>query len=607
MTPEHTILLVEDSRTQALNLGHIFEQAGCRVRWAPTVEAALEELNQGSPELIVLDYYLPAVPGDELCRRIRMNVETRNIPILMLTTDATHDAELRGLESGADDFVPKSADPEILLARVRMLLQRSTSTVSIPGMTEQRFRRARLLSIDDSPTYQQYLVAELEQEGYQVEKAMCGSEGLAKLLQEPFDCALVDLVMPEMSGIDLCRQLRCRSRMTGDSLALLMLTGQETKEDLTQALEAGADDFVGKSSDMAVLKGRIRALLRRRFCQEDNRRIVEELKGKEVELLRARTETELAQAKAALNDELERRVEERTAQLAKANHDLARQTRENEMFVYSVSHDLRSPLVNLQGFAGELTSACQQLRALVESSALSADDKNRALALFDDDMTTSTHFIQTAVMRLSGIVNALLQYSRAGRAQYQWQPVDMQAVAATVVDSLAVTIAERGASVRVGNLPTVWGDPTAIERIVANLVGNALNYLDPDRAGVIELAAGSPLTSNLADGHGQLETIYVHDNGLGIPARCREKIFQIFQRLHPQVAGGEGIGLAIVLRLVERHGGKIWFESTEGQGTTFFVSLPAAPPQDAAAPDCSDYEPRGSEAAKVALPVDFAR
>jgi two-component system NtrC family sensor kinase len=585
MSHQQYILLVEDSRTQALNLGHVLEQADCSVRWAPTVEAAMEQLNQASPDLIVLDYYLPGIPGDELCRRIRMNIDTRNIPILMLTTDATHHAELRGLESGADDFVPKSADPAVLLARVRTLLSKPGLKVPIPGLSEQRFRRARLLTIDDSPTYQQYLIAELEQEGYQIEKAMCGAEGLVKLLREPFDCALVDLVMPEMDGIAVCRQVRSTQRLTDDSLALLMLTGQETKEDLTQALEAGADDFVGKSSDMAVLKGRIRALLRRKFCQEDNRRIVEELKSKEVELVRARSEKDVAEARAALNAELEQRVEERTAQLAKANRELAQQTHENEMFVYSVSHDLRAPLVNLQGFGGELKATCQEVRKILAESTLPPEAKQHGLALVDDDMATSIRFIQSAVLRLSNIVNALLQLSRAGRIEYAFQPVDTQTIVARVVDSFSATIAERNAAVELGGLPMVWGDPTAIERVIANLIGNALNYLDPSRPGRIEVGSLPPEPQNASGGCGSSQTIYVRDNGLGIPAAYREKIFQIFQRLHPQVAGGEGIGLAIVLRVVARHGGKVWFESVAGQGTTFFVSLPA--PAEQPAPTCA--------------------
>ncbi len=568
------ILLVEDSRTQAMNLTNILEKEGWAVDWAPTVEAAMERLNRTSPGLIMLDYYLPGIRGDELCRRIRMNINTRSVPILMLTMDETHDAELRGLESGADDFVAKSVDAEILLARVRGLLKKSATQLSIPGLSDQRFHRARLLTIDDSSTYQQYLASELEQEGYVIERAMSGREGLERILKEPFDCALVDLVMPEMNGTEVCRKVRELCRSTDNSIALLMLTGQESKNDLTQALEAGADDFVGKSSGMAVLKGRIRALLRRKFCEEDNRRVAEELKSKEVELLRARTEKELADARAALNDELERRVEERTAQLAEANLNLAQQTQENEMLVYSVSHDLRSPLVNLQGFSHELGDTCQSVHALLTDNGLPPCEREDSLALLDGKMLEAIHFIQTAVMRLSNIIDALLRLSRSGRVELQWQAVDVNKMAMRVVDSMRHTANERGATIVVEDLPPVWGDPAAVESVFANLIGNALAYLDPCRPGVIEVGCQRCAETALADKATIMQTYFVKDNGLGIPADHQPKLFQAFQRLHPQVAKGEGIGLAILRRTVERHRGRTWVESTVGVGSTFYVALP---------------------------------
>ena len=112
MNPPHGILLVEDSRTQASNLCEALEREGWIVDWAPTVETAMERLNRTSPDLIMLDYYLPGILGDELCRRIRMSINTRSIPILMLTMDETHEAEVRGLESGADDFVSNRLTPK---------------------------------------------------------------------------------------------------------------------------------------------------------------------------------------------------------------------------------------------------------------------------------------------------------------------------------------------------------------------------------------------------------------------------------------------------------------------------------------------------------------
>jgi signal transduction histidine kinase len=249
---------------------------------------------------------------------------------------------------------------------------------------------------------------------------------------------------------------------------------------------------------------------------------------------------------------------------------LAQKDRENEMFVYSVSHDLRSPLVNLQGFSQELALAWQDLRRLVTENNVPPAVRERAAMLLDHEANESIQFIQTAVRRLATIIDALLRLSRVGRVIYDWQQVDVRATVERVVAALSNTIAQKGAQVLLGDLPPAWGDPTAIEQIFANLIGNALNYLDPNRPGVIEV--GSQTTKEIDD----RRTYYVKDNGLGIAAEHLPKIFLAFQRLHPTVAPGEGIGLPLVRRMVERHGGRIWVESVVGQGSTFFVSLPVS-------------------------------
>src|SRR4051812_15196195 len=107
MEQQHRILLVEDSATQAIKLRHVLEKEGWAVTWAASAQAAMDHINQATPDLILLDYYLPGLRGDELCRRIRMNINTRSIPVLMMTEEETNINELRGLEAGADDFVPK--------------------------------------------------------------------------------------------------------------------------------------------------------------------------------------------------------------------------------------------------------------------------------------------------------------------------------------------------------------------------------------------------------------------------------------------------------------------------------------------------------------------
>ena len=283
---------------------------------------------------------------------------------------------------------------------------------------------------------------------------------------------------------------------------------------------------------------------------------------------RVQAEDELRKA----NAELEQRVQDRTAELAVANRDLAQKNQENEMFVYSVSHDLRSPLVNLQGFAKELSLVGEDIRTLLVEPAIPPSVRDRGLALLDGGMAEALGFIQAGVMRLSGIIDALLRLSRTGRLEFQAQQVDVNPLVQRIVASLHGTIHERGATVTAQELAPAWGNPTSLEQVFANLIGNALNYLDPKRPGTIEVGMHKPAAGEPAQG---CVTYYVKDNGLGIPEAYQEKIFRAFQRAHPEVARGEGIGLAIVTRIMERHHGRVWVESKPGVGSTFFVAFPA--------------------------------
>jgi signal transduction histidine kinase len=287
-----------------------------------------------------------------------------------------------------------------------------------------------------------------------------------------------------------------------------------------------------------------------------------------------------ARLRAAVYEQaaLKTKLEARATELTHVNEDLRQQTQDNEMFIYSVSHDLRSPLVNLQGFSKELQVSCDELRATLAAARLPVPERTRLARVLDGDLAESLHFLRTAVARSAAIIDALSRLSRAGRLEYQWQRVSVARAVAHVVHAMQAPIRERDALVIVRDLPPAWGDPTAVEQIFSHLIGNAVNFLDPARPGRIEVGSLEHETAEVMEPPvPRMRTYYVRDNGLGIPAAYMPKVFSAFQRLHGDVAKGDGIGLALVRRMIERHGGRVWVESTEGGGTTFFVSLPEQP------------------------------
>jgi signal transduction histidine kinase len=263
------------------------------------------------------------------------------------------------------------------------------------------------------------------------------------------------------------------------------------------------------------------------------------------------------------------------AEVDRAFHDMAtsldQQKQENEMFVYSVSHDLRSPLINLQGFSEELSSSYHELQRLFRHEQIPPAVRDHGLRLMSENIEDSIRYIQTAVGRLARIIDALLRLSRAGRVEYHWQTLDLQTMIRKIVDALQDTVAARKAEVVVGALPPVSGDATAVEQIFANLISNAVHYLDGSRPGKIEVGSADSVVGGTMPG---FQVYYVKDNGLGIPEAYHQRVFTAFNRLHADVAQGEGVGLALVRRMVERHGGRIWLESQAGAGTTFYVALP---------------------------------
>jgi PAS domain S-box-containing protein len=266
-----------------------------------------------------------------------------------------------------------------------------------------------------------------------------------------------------------------------------------------------------------------------------------------------------------LKADLEIRVEERTKQLESTVVELRHKNEEVEAFVYIVSHDLRAPLVNLMGFARELQADCARLKTLVEPCVLSEVQRAEVSGILNSDLPSSVHFISQSSVKFERLIDSLLMLSRHGRQIYRIVDLNVGEVVAEAVATFRQQITEAGATVDVGYLPSVKGDLTSLGQVFSNLIGNSLKYRSPDRPLKLEIGG------RVEDG---TVNYWVRDNGLGIPETGKARLFQVFQRFHPQQAQGEGMGLAIAHRIVERHGGRIWAESREGEGTTFRFSLP---------------------------------
>jgi signal transduction histidine kinase len=292
---------------------------------------------------------------------------------------------------------------------------------------------------------------------------------------------------------------------------------------------------------------------------------------------RRRALVELANARAAL----ETRVAERTRELAQVNSDLQRANRELarrgqqvaakneelETFVYAVSHDLRAPLVNLHGFSSELQRSCQELTHKLDHAALPEAMAREVRAILVDGVEDALRYIMTSSHKLQSLIDSLLVLSRTGRARYSFEVLDVSRLVESTLDILRQAVAASGAQVTVGELPSASGDLTAVGQVFSNLIGNALKYLQPGRAGLIEIGG---------EREAEMCHYWVRDNGVGLAPSAQKRLFQAFARFHPQLASGEGMGLAIVKRVVERHGGKVWADSQEGEGTTFHLTLPRA-------------------------------
>ena len=518
-----TVLVIDDSVTFREAVRDAVERAGHGVIVASSGEDGLRLAANHRPSAIVVDGQLPGIDGPTVIRRVRLDAALRRTPCVLLTASEDLDAELHALDAGADAFVKKQDELDVLLARLAAAMRAATADDAIA--TASLAGPHKILAVDDSDTYLDMLAVVLRGEGYDVARARSGEEALELLAVQLVDCILLDVMMPGLGGTETCRRIKAAPVVR--DIPLILLTAVEDRAAMLEGLGAGADDYISKASELGVLTARVRAQIRRKQFEDENRRFREQLLRKELEAAEARAARELAETRAALADELERK-----------NQEL-------EAFSYSVSHDLRAPLRAIDGFT----------RAVVEDYGPQLDEHGR------DYLAR----VLAASNRMGALIEDLLQLSKVGRAELHKQRLDLSAKARSIVRQLRERSAEREVDVRIADGIEVHGDPGLVRAMLENLLSNAWKFTSRREHAIIEVGVMEQ------DG---AAVCFVRDNGVGFDANHAEKLFRPFQRLHTTAEfEGTGIGLATVQRIVARHGGRVWADGAQDRGATIYFTL----------------------------------
>jgi len=239
--------------------------------------------------------------------------------------------------------------------------------------------------------------------------------------------------------------------------------------------------------------------------------------------------------------------------------------KEMESYLYIASHDLRTPLVNIQGFSQRLKKQADSIKTLLSDNTLEPNVRSQLGVITDEDIPKTLSFVLSNIEKMDALINGLLRLSRTGRVEMSIQKIDMNTLLSKILQSLDFQIKEVECDIHLGSLPDCYGDAELLDQLFTNLLSNALKYSDSERA--LDITVGAEKNYS--------RVVYsIRDTGRGIASNKLEKIWDVFYRVDPRSdKTGEGIGLSLVKRIAEKHKGRVWAESEEDKGSVFYIEL----------------------------------
>jgi signal transduction histidine kinase len=403
-----------------------------------------------------------------------------------------------------------------------------------------------ILVVDDEESVVLTIRAILQLDGYEVQTSTSAAQARDVIRTQEFDLVLTDLRLEDGDGVDVMRAAHERSPDT----ITIMLTGYASLESAVQALRAGAYDYLIKPSEVEELRATVgRGIERRRLGLE--------LKARVAELERANREIR------ELNESLQTRIDEATAELTERYEQLKELDRTKSQFLSMASHELKTPITAMSGF---LQVGLRRIRRLIDGGAPEEQMREGLRGVLEQ---LEVVYRQTG--KLARLIDELLDVSRiqTGRIEFRYGDVDLGELAREVVSRIQLTTTAHEISVSRDSIGKVVADRDHLEQVLNNLLTNAIKYSP----------AGGQITVAVARAENGVR-ISVSDQGIGIPEKELDAIFGLFYRSPDRAArdaAGMGLGLYISKEIVSRHGGQIWAESAPDKGSTFHVVLPEMP------------------------------